>query len=79
MGQPDPALTQPDPCPVPLKFGRTYFWSACGRSQRRPFCDGSHAGTAYSAIAPAHWSAGLATPIPQPHKSSPCKSPPPSP
>ena len=24
-----------------------YLWCACGRSQRQPFCDGSHAGTAF--------------------------------
>ena len=25
----------------------TYFWCACGRSQKQPFCDGSHKGTAF--------------------------------
>jgi len=25
-----------------------YFWCACGRSASQPFCDGSHAGTAYT-------------------------------
>jgi CDGSH-type Zn-finger protein/mannose-6-phosphate isomerase-like protein (cupin superfamily) len=30
---------------VELKAGRRYFWCACGRSQRQPYCDGSHAGT----------------------------------
>jgi len=24
-----------------------YFWCACGRSSKQPFCDGSHAGTGY--------------------------------
>ncbi len=23
----------------------TYWWCACGRSSKQPFCDGSHAGT----------------------------------
>ena len=23
----------------------TYFWCACGRSAKQPFCDGSHKGT----------------------------------
>ena len=25
----------------------TYFWCACGRSDKQPFCDGSHRGTAF--------------------------------
>lgn len=25
-----------------------YLWCACGRSQRQPFCDGSHAGTPFT-------------------------------
>ena len=28
--------------PIP---GRTYFWCACGLSDKQPFCDGSHKGT----------------------------------
>ena len=23
----------------------TYYWCACGRSKKQPFCDGSHEGT----------------------------------
>jgi CDGSH-type Zn-finger protein len=25
-----------------------YYWCACGRSQRQPYCDGSHRGTTFS-------------------------------
>jgi len=25
-----------------------YHWCACGRSQRQPFCDGSHEGTPFT-------------------------------
>jgi CDGSH-type Zn-finger protein len=25
----------------------TYYWCACGRSAKQPFCDGSHAGTGF--------------------------------
>jgi CDGSH-type Zn-finger protein len=25
----------------------TYAWCACGRSERQPYCDGSHAGSAF--------------------------------
>ena len=28
-----------------LEAGKTYSWCACGRSQKQPFCDGSHKGT----------------------------------
>jgi CDGSH iron-sulfur domain-containing protein 3 len=43
--------------PVPTCAGRapivtelavgTYWWCACGLSKTQPFCDGSHAGTAF--------------------------------
>jgi mannose-6-phosphate isomerase-like protein (cupin superfamily)/CDGSH-type Zn-finger protein len=35
------------PCLVTLEAGRTYYWCACGRSTRQPFCDGSHQGTPF--------------------------------
>ena len=41
----DPIVAQPKPYLVTLEGGRTYFWCACGRSARQPFCDGSHQGT----------------------------------
>lgn len=25
----------------------TYFWCACGRSKKQPFCDGSHKSTSF--------------------------------
>ena len=46
----DSAAAKQGPCSVPLKVGRTYFWCACGRSQRQPFCDGSHAGTGFTPL-----------------------------
>lgn len=30
------------PHKVTLVQGETYFWCTCGRSQKQPFCDGSH-------------------------------------
>ncbi|MCL5777666.1 CDGSH iron-sulfur domain-containing protein [Limibaculum sp. FT325] len=41
--QPIPA--QKAPFPVEVEEGKTYFWCACGRSARQPFCDGSHKDT----------------------------------
>jgi mannose-6-phosphate isomerase-like protein (cupin superfamily)/CDGSH-type Zn-finger protein len=34
-----------------VKAGRRYLWCSCGRSATQPFCDGSHAGTAFQPIA----------------------------
>jgi CDGSH-type Zn-finger protein/mannose-6-phosphate isomerase-like protein (cupin superfamily) len=45
---PDPLVAKQGPYFVELKAGRTYFWCACGRSARQPFCDGSHAGTGFT-------------------------------
>jgi mannose-6-phosphate isomerase-like protein (cupin superfamily)/CDGSH-type Zn-finger protein len=38
-------VAQPKPYLVTVEGGRTYFWCACGRSAKQPFCDGSHQGT----------------------------------
>jgi mannose-6-phosphate isomerase-like protein (cupin superfamily)/CDGSH-type Zn-finger protein len=43
-----PVVARPKPCLVDVKAGRTYFWCSCGRSQKQPFCDGSHQGTDFS-------------------------------
>lgn len=37
-----PVIAQKAPYPVEVEAGKTYFWCACGRSARQPFCDGSH-------------------------------------
>jgi|SRR5579872_5529567 len=45
-----PFVAQPKPFLVTVKAGRTYFWCACGRSAKQPFCDGSHKGTEFSPV-----------------------------
>jgi CDGSH-type Zn-finger protein len=35
---------------VDVEAGRTYWWCACGRSARQPFCDGSHKGTGITPV-----------------------------
>ena len=30
---------------VDVEAGKSYYWCACGRSRKQPFCDGSHQGT----------------------------------
>ena len=41
----EPERPQLSPYQVELETGRRYAWCRCGRSQKQPFCDGSHAGT----------------------------------
>lgn len=45
-----PVVSQKNPMAVELKKGDTYYWCACGRSGKQPFCDGSHQGTAFTPI-----------------------------
>jgi len=33
-----------------VKAGQRYLWCSCGRSGSQPFCDGSHAGTAFKPV-----------------------------
>ncbi|WP_209598011.1 CDGSH iron-sulfur domain-containing protein [Ruegeria sp. HKCCSP351] len=40
-----PVIAQKTPFPVEVVEGKTYFWCACGKSNRQPFCDGSHKGS----------------------------------
>ena len=42
------------PLPVEVESGRTYWWCACGRSSKQPFCDGSHKG---AGLAPLQYDA----------------------
>ena len=37
-----PAISQKKPHKVKVEKDKTYFWCACGLSQKQPFCDGSH-------------------------------------
>jgi CDGSH-type Zn-finger protein/mannose-6-phosphate isomerase-like protein (cupin superfamily) len=46
----DAVVASRKPYLVELKAGRRYAWCACGRSQRQPFCDGSHAGTGFEPV-----------------------------
>jgi CDGSH-type Zn-finger protein len=43
-------VAQKGPFAVEVVAGRRYFWCACGRSKRQPFCDGSHAGTGLTPV-----------------------------
>lgn len=40
----EPVIAQKAPYAVDLKAG-DYYWCACGKSARQPFCDGAHKGS----------------------------------
>jgi CDGSH-type Zn-finger protein len=46
-----PIVAQKAPYGVDVEAGKTYYWCACGRSAKQPFCDGSHKGTGLGPIA----------------------------
>ncbi|MAM80915.1 MAG: glutamate synthase [Gammaproteobacteria bacterium] len=41
----EPVVAQKAPYPVDVEEGKNYFWCACGKSTKQPFCDGSHQDT----------------------------------
>jgi CDGSH-type Zn-finger protein len=45
-----PEIAQKSPFKVAVEAGKTYFWCACGRSQKQPFCDGSHQGSGFTPV-----------------------------
>jgi CDGSH-type Zn-finger protein len=47
----EPVIAQKGPFPVEVEAGKTYFWCACGKSAKQPFCDGSHKGSGFAPIA----------------------------
>lgn len=49
MSQPEIANTMPYPTEV--EKDKTYYWCACGKSNKQPFCDGSHKDTEITPIA----------------------------
>lgn len=42
-----PIVADNKPIQVSLNKGEEYYFCACGRSSKQPFCDGSHAGTEF--------------------------------
>ena len=43
----EPVIAQKSPYEVEVEEGQTYFWCACGKSAKQPFCDGSHQDTEF--------------------------------
>ena len=44
-------VAQKAPFAVDVEAGKTYFWCACGKSAKQPFCDGSHKGSDFAPVA----------------------------
>jgi len=45
-----PTIAQKSPYPVEVEAGKSYYWCSCGKSQKQPFCDGSHKGSEFSPV-----------------------------
>ena len=43
----EPEIGGRAPIPVEVEAGKSYWWCACGRSKKQPFCDGSHKATSF--------------------------------
>lgn len=46
----EPEIAQKAPFKIAVDAGKTYYWCACGRSQKQPFCDGSHKETGFQPV-----------------------------
>lgn len=46
----DPECPQKAPYAVEVEEGKSYFWCSCGKSQKQPFCDGSHKDTEFTPV-----------------------------
>lgn len=46
----NPVIAKKGPFVVELEAGKNYFWCTCGRSEKQPFCDGSHKDTEFTPL-----------------------------
>lgn len=44
----EPTIASRTPIAVDVQAGKDYWWCSCGRSQKQPFCDGSHKGSEFT-------------------------------
>jgi len=45
-----PNVPQKAPYAVDVTEGKKYWWCACGKSAKQPFCDGSHQGSEFTPV-----------------------------
>lgn len=46
----EPVIASRKPYLTPVRAGKAYYWCACGKSTKQPFCDGSHKDTAFEPV-----------------------------
>ena len=46
----EPVIAARAPIVVAVEAGKTYWWCACGKSAKQPFCDGSHKGSEFTPV-----------------------------
>ena len=45
-----PEIGGRQPLAIDVEAGKSYWWCACGRSKKQPFCDGSHKGSGFTPV-----------------------------
>lgn len=45
-----PEVAAKAPIAVDVEKGKDYYWCACGKAKKQPFCDGSHKGTKFTPV-----------------------------
>ena len=43
----EPTVAGKAPIAIDVEAGKSYYWCSCGLSQKQPFCDGAHKGSAF--------------------------------
>lgn len=46
----EPVIAARAPIVVAVEAGKTYWWCACGKGAKQPFCDGSHKGSEFTPV-----------------------------
>lgn len=50
MSETLPVVAQKGSFRMEVEAGKSYWWCACGKSGKQPFCDGSHKGSSFSPV-----------------------------